>query len=342
MKKVLHLLLSNKFSGAEKVACEIIQGFKNDKNIEMIYCSPNGEIEKILGDRNIKFLPLKDFTLKEIKRAIKEYRPDVIHAHDFTASVKVALLNRNVKVISHLHNNSLWIKRYNIKSIVYFLSTLRYKKILVVSDSIWKEYVFGNKIKKKIEVIGNPIRIIENNYFENINNKYDVVFLGRLVEAKRPFMFIDIVNKIRNSHSNINAIMIGDGPLCCECKEYIDKLKLKNNIEMIGFVDNPQVYLKQSKCLVMPSKWEGFGLAAVESLSLGIPVICSGVGGLKDIVNERCGAICTNIDDYVEEFYKLKNKEIYEFKRIEAIKRAKELENIDRYIENLRQEYINI
>ena len=51
----------------------------------------------------------------------------------------------------------------------------------------------------------------------------------------------------------------------------------------------------------MPSLWEGFGLAAVEALTLGLPVVCSGAGGLCDIVNDSCGKICKTLDEYVSE-----------------------------------------
>ena len=50
---------------------------------------------------------------------------------------------------------------------------------------------------------------------------------------------------------------------------------------------NPYPYLNAGKVMVMPSAWEGFGLAAVEGMCLGKPVVCSGVGGLADIVDEN-------------------------------------------------------
>ena len=52
--KVLHLLASNKYSGAENVVCQIISMFKDE--VEMVYCSPNGEIENTLRDKKIKFI----------------------------------------------------------------------------------------------------------------------------------------------------------------------------------------------------------------------------------------------------------------------------------------------
>ena len=74
-------------------------------------------------------------------------------------------------------------------------------------------------------------------------------------------------------------------------------------------MENPYPVLNASKIMILPSKWEGYGLVAVESLSLGIPVICSGAGGLKNIVNSSCGKICKNKDDYVQEIIELLDNE---------------------------------
>ena len=64
--KVLHLLSSNKYSGAENVVCQIIKMFGNDA--EMVYCSPDGDIRKTLNDKNIKFIPLKELVVCLIQK----------------------------------------------------------------------------------------------------------------------------------------------------------------------------------------------------------------------------------------------------------------------------------
>ena len=53
--KIMHLLATNSFSGAENVVCQIIDMYKNDKNLDMVYCSPNGKIKNKLVEKNIKF-----------------------------------------------------------------------------------------------------------------------------------------------------------------------------------------------------------------------------------------------------------------------------------------------
>lgn len=287
--KIIHVLNTSKYSGAENVAISIIEKMK--ENNEIIYVSLDGDIRKHLEEKNIKFEPVKKLNIKEIRRVIKKYKPDIIHAHDFTASVVCAFACGKIKLISHIHNNSTWLRAINVKSIVYLITSFKYSNIFLVSDSIIKEYIFGNCIKNKSEIIGNPVDVSTiinkaNNDSTNME-EYDLVFLGRLSKEKNPTQFIEIVKLVQDKRG-INAVMIGDGPLKEECKELIDKYQLNSVITLKGFLNNPYVILKNSKILCMTSIWEGFGLAAIEALTLGKPVIAPKVGGLPNIVDENC------------------------------------------------------
>ena len=70
--KVMHLICTDVFSGAENVACQIINGFKDDSDYEMIYCSPKGSNVKNLEDRNIKHYAIKKFDYFSVKKAVEE------------------------------------------------------------------------------------------------------------------------------------------------------------------------------------------------------------------------------------------------------------------------------
>ena len=110
-KKVLHVLSSNKYSGAENVATYIVK-LTND-NYESVYTSPKGSIKESLKLRGIKYIQMNDFSVSEIKKVIHDYKPDIIHAHDFTATIKCILVNSKLPIVSHIHQNPTWIKKIN-------------------------------------------------------------------------------------------------------------------------------------------------------------------------------------------------------------------------------------
>ena len=140
----------------------------------------------------------------------------------------------------------------------------------------------------------------------------NMICFGRLNDEKNPFDFIEIINKLKKN--DLRCVMIGDGTLKNECEQLIKKYDLGKVIDMVGFKENPFPYIKNSKIGIMPSKYEGFGITAVESLVLEKPVLNSGVGGLKKIFENNPEYICKSIDDYVE---KINNIDKYSSKKID-------------------------
>ncbi len=343
-KRVLHLLNSSQYSGAENVVIQIIENTKCC--YESWYVSPDGSIREVLATKGIQYLSLQKLSLRELKRALLEIKPDIIHAHDFTASVVAVCSTKKIPIISHLHNNPPWIKQYSINAIVYFFATKRIKKILCVSDSILSEYVFGDSIHWKSEVVGNPIDIARIQGRAPLSaieeKKYDMVFLGRLTEQKNPWLLIELVDAIRRKISNVRVAIIGDGELKEEIEKEILNRGLNENIECTGFRSNPYEYLVASKVMCMPSLWEGFGLAAVEALAFGVPVVAAKVGGLPMIVNNECGKLCETIEEYKHEIIHLISNEKYYFtKSAKALERAYGLDNVRTYTERMIDIYAN-
>lgn len=335
--KVLHVLNSGNYSGAENVVLSIIKN--TNEYIEGIYLTLEGPMVNVLDENGVKYYILDKLTRKKLNEIVKEVKPDIIHAHDFRASVLAASLLNRIPTISHLHNNSPWLKEIDVYSIIYALSTFRYKKILTVSDSVMDEFIFSALCKKKSEVIGNPVdihKITDSVSDKNVCEPYEIAFLGRLSFPKNPIFFIEIIEELKRSIPDVRVKIIGDGELRHQVELKINELALQESIELLGFQSNPYGYLYQAKILCMPSLWEGFGLAAVEALALGKPVIASPVGGLVNIINDRCGFLAQNKEEYVEELRKLLlDSSYYREKSTNAIDQAYSLDNIESYMNKI-------
>lgn len=126
-KKVMHILSSNQYSGAENVAATIIENI-NDKT-ETVYVSPKGPVEEILRNKGVEFLGIENMNVFDIRKAIKTWGPDIIHAHDFRSSILSSFATLFIPIVSHIHQNPRWLAQINIKSFLYFISCLKYKKI---------------------------------------------------------------------------------------------------------------------------------------------------------------------------------------------------------------------
>lgn len=339
--RIAHIINSNKYSGLENVVCTIMQ--EADKNIEMVYVTKDGPIIEILKEKKLNFYIIESMSTKEIKKFIKKWHPDILHAHDYTASLVCSLVKKNIPLIEHLHHNAPWIKQINIKSLLFLYSGKRADKILTVSEAIEKEFIFKKIVKKKIEIIGNPVsrkKIIEQVSQKDYEKKYDICCVGRLTEAKNPKRFLKIIKKVKESLPNIKVIWIGDGELYDEVIKYQKELKLDENIEFVGFKKNPYPDMASSKVFLLTSSWEGYGLVAFEALTLGLPCIVSNVGGLPSIVDNKCGKLCNTDDDFTNKTVELlTNQEVLQKYAKNALKKAEELENITEYIKNIKNLY---
>lgn len=342
--RVLHILCTNSFSGAENVAISLINNFKDE--IESVYVSPDGPIREVLKENNIAFYPIKKMGLFELKKAIKKTKPDIVHAHDFMAGFYSACAAGNTPVINHLHNNAPWIKKFSHLTLMYLAASKKIKKILTVSNSVMDEYIFGKLCKKKTTVIGNQIdvsAIRDKSTKTDASEPYDVIFLGRLSTPKNPVGFVEIVDKLRLSFPEIRTVMIGDGELRNQVEAKISELKLQENIALMGFCKNPYAFLKSAKILCMPSLWDGCPLASVEALSLGKPIVASPVGGLVNIVNDDCGKLCANTDEFVEQIsLLLTDTDTYNKKSANALVRADSFDNIAEFKNTIKQIYAEI
>ena len=291
--KILHLLSSSSFSGAENVVCQIIGMMKDETDVEMLYCSPDGLIREALHERNVAFIPLRSLTVKEVKRVIKEQKPDIIHAHDMRASFIAALSCGKLKLISHIHNNAFNSRGISLKSIAYWFAAKKSKHIFWVSQSAYNGYVFHNAFESKSSVLYNIIDV--NALYDKMNldantYDYDVVYLGRISYEKNPQRLMKICQLLTEKKPDVKIAVIGTGNLEDEVKRLSEEYKINSNVHFLGFLSNPLKILHDSKVMIMTSLWEGTPMCALEAMALGVPIISTPVDGLKDlIINDKNG-----------------------------------------------------
>lgn len=302
--KILHLLQSDRFSGAENVVCQIISLFGNEKDIQMVYSSRDGQIREALAERNVIFFPIKDLNTKEVKRVINEVKPDIIHAHDMRASFVASIACGKIPLVSHIHNNNFDSRGLSVKSIAYLIAAVKAKHIFWVSNSSYKGYFFHNLFKKKSSVLYNIISI--DALYDRMNKdtesyNYDACYVGRLTYPKNPQRLMAVLKKVADSLPDVKAAVVGTGDLEEETKKACAELGLQNNVEFLGFNSNPLKILHDSKVMVMTSRWEGTPMCALEALSLGVPIVSTPTDGLCDLISDDENGFLSDDDTVLAE-----------------------------------------
>jgi glycosyltransferase involved in cell wall biosynthesis len=115
-----------------------------------------------------------------------------------------------------------------------------------------------------------------------------VAFVGRLIAEKGIMNFVYSIPAIVGRDSDINMLIIGDGPLLHEIEQYLAKENLGPHTKLVGWIPNDRLpeYLNQARLLVVPSFTETGPLIALEAMACGTPVLATRVGYIPDIVRD--------------------------------------------------------
>ena len=134
------------------------------------------------------------------------------------------------------------------------------EKIFTLYDPI---IIFSEIVKKKNKKIEKKF---ENDYF---------VAIGRLTKQKNFEFLINCFQKFVNKNKNLKLFIIGSGEEENNLIKIIEELKLQNNVELLGYVDNIYPILSNSKCFILSSLWEDPGFVIVEAASVNTTIISS-------------------------------------------------------------------
>ena len=285
--KVIHVLSSRIYSGAEKVACQIIQAFRTGETVEMVYCSPQSDIvAEMLAAQNITYLPIDTMSTANLRRIFDQEKPDLIHAHDMRASFLSCLCCGKIPVVSHIHNNAYDARGLSAKSVAYLLAGFKAKHILWVSQSAYEGYLFHQLFAKKSSVLYNILdmeQIMQKKNQDPNHYDFDMIYVGRLTYQKNPQRLMALCGRIRKEKPDLKVAVVGNGELEEETRTLCAKLGLSDNVQFLGFQSNPIKMIADSKALVLTSRWEGTPMCALEAMAVGTPVVSTPSDGMLDL-----------------------------------------------------------
>lgn len=342
--KVLHLISTDIFSGAENVACQIIKQFETDDKYDMVYCSKIGSNKDRLDSLKIKTLPIKNFDYWSVKKAINQYKPDIIHGHDIKASIIASMFSNKAKIVSHIHANHENMRKFNIKTFLYSLTIKKYSKIIWVSQSALDSFYYVNMVRDESIVLYNVVdskALLENLKKDTTDYEFDLIYLGRLNYQKNPERLIKIIKDIKVKGYNVKVAIVGTGELHESIKKLIDNFELNENVKLFGYVTNPYKILNDSKILIMTSRYEGTPMVALEAMALGKPIISTPTDGLRDIIdNDKTGFLSNDDDELSEKIIEvLSDKDKYNEWCKCVKKKNDDINNIENYCAEMRKIY---
>lgn len=304
MKKlnVLLVLDSLDIGGAEIHVISLARGLKN-KGHKVIVASAEGSLTARLKEDSIKHvsIPLNKrslfpFIAAVIKlfRVVHDEKIDIIHAH-FRYSIFISFFVAKMKKIAFVST------AHNIFS-GYRRLTVWGKKIIAVSNIVAQHLQnYFHVSQENIEVIYNGIQINDHpsedeikDALTGLNIKEDTFIIGnvgRLCEQKGQLYFLEAVPMILSVKKNCIFLLVGDGPWREKLKTEAKRLGISDKVIFMGMRNDVKAVMKNLNVLVLSSLWEGFPLTLIEALSEGVAVVATTVGGVPEIIIDRCTGI---------------------------------------------------
>ncbi len=237
---------------------------------------------------------------KQLKKLIKNGKYDIVHTHTPNASVCVRLVCRKLrkkglKVFYTAHGFHFykgapifnWVIFYPIEWICSWITD-----VLITINKEDFERAKKKLHAKKVEYVpGVGIDTLKFQFNKEIRDKKrkelgvnedDVVLLsvGELNKNKNHEVVIRALSKIQNM--KIKYYVAGQGILKEYLQNIIDENGLQENIKLLGYRKDIPELCNAADIFVFPSKREGLGLAAIEAMSSGLPLITSHIHGIKD------------------------------------------------------------
>lgn len=308
-EKVNILYGTSFFSAIDLTISQVLKS----KNLALIF----HKIQIILG---LKTGWIKNKIIKERKKILKKHYDIEIAFKDGFCALFTAYGNSNKK-ISWLHA-SYDVHDYTEKYRNLFKQVYeKIDKIVAITEDVSTTF---NKIynkKEKTEIIENLIDvegIIEKSKEENVNFSKDFINLicvGRIAYQKAYPRLIFQIAKLKKEGYMDNVILhiIGDGDDLDTVNKIIEENNLKENINLIGYKQNPYPYIAKSDMLLLPSLYEGLGLVLIEANILGVPCFATKFANVdKTLSNGKYGLIVENSEDGIYSGLKniLKDNEI--------------------------------
>lgn len=313
--------------GVERVAANLINHLKNDPNFDCYLYLVNHKIER--GDQffdkdidqNKIFLNFVQLIKLLISRKNIYVFSALTPANLFSAFLKIFF---RFKLITSFQCSLIQgVAPYKLRLLPLVYTFLKWQSdaLHVITRGVRQDLEQLIGANCKIMEIPNPTihfqpaqRILRKIYPQ----KQKVVFvsLGRLHEQKGFDIVIRAMGKLKNKYSNFVYHIAGEGPQRKLLESLIKEHELQDYVFLEGFKDDFVSYYKDKDVYLFPSRFEGMGLALVEALSVGLPVIASdcNYGPSEILVGGQLGILIKDYENpeiWIETLEKILSSESY-------------------------------
>jgi len=300
---ILYLTNHLNIGGITSYVLSLAAGLKR-RGHHIFVASSGGQLLPRLIEEGIVYIPIPIRTKKEISpkilismfkllRTVKKYNIALVHSNSRTTQVLGCLLRRSAGT-AHISTCHGFFKKRLLRKVFPCWGL----KVIAISESVRKHLMkdFGVK-EEDIRLIHNGIDIERFGQQTTDNRQQTKKNLGlgegsvvgivaRLSDVKGHTYLMEAMRAVIERLPQAQLLIVGEGKMKEELVTKSLHLGIKENVLFMPSVNETRDVLSIMDLFVMPSLKEGLGLSLMEAMASGLPVIGSGVGGIKSLIQD--------------------------------------------------------
>jgi glycosyltransferase involved in cell wall biosynthesis len=230
-------------------------------------------------------------SLLSLSCILRTVNPDVVNCHFLTSnSIYFAILKSifQYRFVVSCHGSDVTKMQANNRRTAPFILS-RADSVTCVSKALAEKLKQKVSMKSNATVIHNGINVQSWHQVDSkrkVGSAKNIVTVGSLKRVKGHDVLIKAFNKIYRIDPEARLIIIGDGPNRTAYEELAEQLGVDDRVRFTGWLSTERIQEEFARSLlfVFPSRREGFGIALLEAMAAGLPVVASKTGGIPEIV----------------------------------------------------------
>ena len=308
--RVVHVDTERGWGGGQRQLHGLATGMRRRGHQAWVVARPDTLLAAALARDGVPVVPVNPafewdpVAAARLRALLRRVRPDVVHAHAAHALAVAALAAAGTSVPLLAARRVALAPRRNPLSRWKYARPARF---IAVSERV-REVLCANGIaRERVSVVRSGVDLDRRvsradpatlRSLGLVPGRPLVVMVSALVPPhKDPRTFLDAVAATRRAGHDVQALLIGDGPLAPAAARACRSLDLDGVVRMPGFRPDAVELLAAADVAVLSSRDEGLGTTLLDAMACGIPVVATAAGGVTEIVRDGVDGLLVAVGD---------------------------------------------
>ncbi len=233
-----------------------------------------------------------------LRRRLRAHPVDIIHAHESAPALlaRLATLGMGVPIVLTFHGAEPerigQYARLAQFSATRLISVSRRMVKVLKENGLREEKAAAIGLGVKVLPAPDPARVAETRAgLLGPDGAFLVVTVARISYQKGIDVLIDVAQRVSRTRPDIRFALVGDGAQSDEFVAAAAEAGVGDILHFVGRTEEPELYLRAADLFLLTSRWEALPYSIVEAFQAGLPAVATDCGGVRELIDQRVGAI---------------------------------------------------